>query len=71
MGDWVLSINGTNVRYSSHSEMVQLVQSAAGGELVLELTTPTLITSRKLSSNPCSPAPTTPTDHTPFNEESQ
>lgn len=62
VGDWVLSINGQDIKHSSHTEIVQLVQKADGGDLVMEITTPISISSRKLSTpnpSPCTPHGTT------------
>lgn len=38
-GDWVVSVNGTDVRYSSHDEVVSLVKGS-GDELELEVVSP-------------------------------
>ena len=39
--DWVLSVNGTDVRYKSHDEVVAMVRECRE-EVTLEIATPTL-----------------------------
>lgn len=69
VGDWVLSINGEDIKHCSHSEIVQLVQKANGGDLEMEITTPISVSSRKLSTP--NPSPLTPHGgHYPFSVQS-
>lgn len=39
MKDWVMSVNGTDVRYKSHDEVVAMVKKCKE-EVTLEITTP-------------------------------
>ncbi len=47
--DWVLAVNGTDVRYKSHDEVVAMVKECRE-EVTLEITTPL--------PQPSSPTPT-------------
>lgn len=38
--DWILAVNGVNVKYKSHKDVVTLVKECVG-EVTLEITTPT------------------------------
>ena len=40
VGDWVLSVNGMNVRHKSHEEVVAMVKDCEE-ELTIEVATPT------------------------------
>lgn len=42
--DWVLAVNGTDVRYKSHDEVVAMVKECKE-EITLEVTTPSLAAS--------------------------
>ena len=48
--DWVLAINGTDVRYKSHDEVVSIVKECRE-EVTLEVTTPLQTTTEKNDSN--------------------
>ena len=38
--DWILAVNGVNVKYKSHNDVVTLVKECMA-EVTLEITTPT------------------------------
>ena len=40
VGDWLLSVNGKNVKHFSHGDVVTVVKEC-GEEVTLEITTPT------------------------------
>lgn len=40
VGDWVLSVNGKDVRHKSHDDVVGIVKDC-GDEITIEVTTPT------------------------------
>ena len=56
VGDWIISVNGNDVKHLLHTEIVKLVQESSSEELVLEITTPTV-----QYENPTTP--TTPNTH--------
>lgn len=56
VGDWIISVNGKDVKHLLHTEIVKLVQEPSSEELVLEITTPTI-----QYENPTTP--TTPNTH--------
>jgi C-terminal processing protease CtpA/Prc len=49
--DWVLAINGVDVRYKSHDEVVAMVKECRE-EVTLEVTTPSEATSPPQATSP-------------------